>query len=163
VRSLAQRSAQAAKEIKELIGHSVANVDQGARLVNDAGKIITEVTTSVEQVNELIGVIAVASREQSNGVDGVNQALTRLQGVTQHNADVVQQAAFASVTLKEEAGRLSEIVGRFRLDAAAAPAPAPVLQRASAQPQLAAATSRAVRPAAAAPAPAARADDWQEL
>ena len=129
VRSLAQRSAQAAKEIKSLIAESVENVNQGSRLVHDAGEIIGEVTTSVEQVNELIGVIAVASREQSSGVEGVNRALTQLQGVTQQNAAVVQDAAFAAVTLKEEAGRLTQLVGRFRLDevrAAPVAAPAPV-------------------------------------
>ena len=124
VRSLAQRSAQAAKEIKSLISESVSSVNQGTRLVHDAGRIIGEVTSSVEQVNELIGVIAVASREQSNGVEGVNRALTQLQGVTQQNASVVQEAAFASVTLKEESARLAQLVGGFKLDQAAAPASA---------------------------------------
>ena len=122
VRSLAQRSAQAAKEIKALIGDSVANVTQGSRLVHDAGRIIDEVTHDVEQVNELIGVIAVASREQASGVEGVNRALTQLQGVTQQNAAAVQDAAFASVTLKEEAGRLTQLVGGFRVDGSAQPA-----------------------------------------
>ena len=118
VRSLAQRSAQAAREIKALIGDSVGNVNQGTRLVHDAGEIIDEVTASVEQVNELIGVIAIASREQSSGVEGVNGALAQLQGVTQQNASVVQDAAFAAVTLKEEAGRLNQLVGGFRVDGA---------------------------------------------
>ena len=116
VRSLAQRSAQAAREIKALIGDSVANVSQGTRLVNDAGRVIDDVTGSVEQVNELIGVIAVASREQSSGVESVNRALTQLQGVTQQNAAVVQEAAYSAVTLKEEAGRLFDVVSRFRID-----------------------------------------------
>ena len=116
VRSLAQRSSQAAREIKGLIGESVANVEEGARLVGDAGRIINEVTASVEEVNELIGIIAVASREQSNGVEGVNRALVQLQGVTQQNAALVQQAASSAVTFKEEAGRLFELVARFRVD-----------------------------------------------
>ena len=116
VRSLAQRSAQAAKQIKDLIGESVSSVEEGARLVNDAGRIINEVTASVEEVNELIGIIAIASREQSSGVEGVNGALAQLQGVTQQNAALVQQAASSSVTFKEEAGRLSELVARFRVD-----------------------------------------------
>jgi methyl-accepting chemotaxis protein len=116
VRSLAQRSAQAAKEIKDLIGQSVASVEQGARLVNDAGRIINEVTTSVEEVNELIGVIAVASREQSAGVEGVNRALIQLQGVTQQNAALVNQAAASAVTFKEEAGQLFDLVAQFRVD-----------------------------------------------
>ena len=135
VRSLAQRSAQAAKEIKALIGDSVANVNQGTKLVHDAGRLIQDVTSNVEQVNELIGVIAVASREQASGVEGVNRALTQLQGATQQNAAAVQDAAYASVALKEEAGRLSDLVGRFRLDTSA-----PASQRASgpARPRLAA-------------------------
>jgi methyl-accepting chemotaxis protein len=116
VRSLAQRSAQAAKEIKGLISESVTNVSQGTRLVNDAGRIIHDVTSSVEQVNELIGVIAVASREQSSGVEGVNRAITQLQQATQQNSGVVQEAAFAAVTLKEEAARLYQLVDRFRVD-----------------------------------------------
>jgi methyl-accepting chemotaxis protein len=116
VRSLAQRSAQAAREIKDLIGQSVASVEQGARLVNDAGRIINEVTASVEEVNELIGVIAVASREQSSGVEGVNRALTQLQGATQQNAALVQQAAMSAVTFKEEAGQLFDLVAKFRVD-----------------------------------------------
>ena len=116
VRSLAQRSAQAAKEIKDLIGQSVASVEEGARLVGDAGRIINEVTLSVEEVNELIGVIAIASREQSGGVEGVNRALAQLQGVTQQNAALVQQAATSAVTFKEQAGELFELVARFRVD-----------------------------------------------
>jgi methyl-accepting chemotaxis protein len=116
VRSLAQRSAQAAKEIKALIGESVENVGRGAKLVHEAGGIIGEVTASVEQVNELLGVIAVASREQSSGVEAINRALAQLQDATQQNAGVVQQAAYSAVTLKEEASDLFELVGRFRMD-----------------------------------------------
>jgi len=116
VRSLAQRSAQAAREIKDLIGQSVSSVEQGARLVNEAGRIINEVTTSVEEVNELIGVIAVASSEQSSGVEGVNRALMQLQGATQQNAALVNQAAASAVTFKEEAGQLFDLVAKFRVD-----------------------------------------------
>jgi methyl-accepting chemotaxis protein len=124
VRSLARRSADAAKEIKELIGHSAANVDQGKSLVDEAGRIIDEVTANVEQVNELIGVIAVASREQASGVEGINTALVQLQSATQHNAGVVQDAAFSSVQLKEEAAKLFELVARFQVDEEAEAAPA---------------------------------------
>ena len=116
VRSLAQRSAQAAREIKDLIGQSVSSVEQGARLVNDAGRIINEVTASVEEVNELIGVIAVASREQASGVEGVNRALSQLQGATQQNAALVNQAASSAVTFKEEASQLFDLVAKFRVD-----------------------------------------------
>jgi methyl-accepting chemotaxis protein len=118
VRSLAHRSADAAKEIKALIGNSAADVKEGGRLVDEAGRTIDEVMAKVEEVNELIGVIAVASREQASGVEGINTALVQLQGVTQQNAAVVQDAAFSAVTLKEEAGRLFELVGRFRIDEA---------------------------------------------
>jgi methyl-accepting chemotaxis protein len=121
VRSLAHRSADAAKEIKKLIGESVANVSAGTALVHEAGSVIAEVTKNVEQVNELIGVIAVASREQSSGVEGINAALAQMQGATQQSASVVQDAAFAAVRLKEESGRLFGLVGRFRVDEVAAP------------------------------------------
>jgi methyl-accepting chemotaxis protein len=117
VRSLAQRSADAAKEIKSLIGDSVASVEQGARLVQDTGRIIGEVSGSVEQVNELIGIVAVASREQSSGVEGVNQALTQLQSATQQTAHLVQQAARSAVTFREQAAGLYAIVSRFHIDA----------------------------------------------
>jgi len=158
VRSLAQRSAQAAREIKALIGESVDNVTQGSRLVHDAGRIIDEVTHDVEQVNELIGVIAVASREQASGVEGVNRALTQLQGVTQGNASAVQDAAFAAVTLKEEAGRLSQLVGGFRVDGTAAQSPRPSA-RTLATPRTAVAPVAARTPRAPAPA----GEDWQQF
>ena len=118
VRGLARRSAEAAREVKALIGDSAASVDQGAKLVHEAGAIINDVTASVEEVNELIGIIAIASREQASGVDDINKALAQLQGVTQTNARVVQEAAHSAVTLKEEAGRLFDLVGRFQVDAA---------------------------------------------
>ena len=163
VRSLAQRSAQAAKEIKSLIGDSVDNVNQGTRLVHDAGRIIEEVAASVEQVTELIGVIAVASREQSSGVEGVNRALMQLQGATQQNASAVQDAAFAAVSLKEEAARLSQLVGGFRLDATVAPATPAAPARAS-RPALEAATPATrravVRPV---PAPSRNEEEWQQF
>jgi methyl-accepting chemotaxis protein len=127
VRALAQRSAQAAKEIKALIGESVASVFQGSQFVHQAGGIIGEVTASVEHVNELLGVIAIASREQSAGVESVNKALMQLQGATQQNAALVQQAAHAAVTFKDEAAQLAGLVGQFQVDEREAPqAPAPL-------------------------------------
>ncbi len=118
VRNLARRSAEAAREIKALIGDSVADVATGARLVHTAGEIIHDITGKVEEVNELIGVIAIASREQASGVEGINDALSQLQGATQANASAVQGAAYSAVQLKEEAGRLFDLVRRFRLDEA---------------------------------------------
>jgi len=129
VRSLAQRSAQAAKEIKGLIEESVGSVGRGTRLVHDAGGIIGNVAESVEKVNELIGIIAVASREQASGVESVNKAVTQLQAVTQRNSGVVQDAAHAALALKEEAARLAEIVGRFRMDAVEQAGPMPGLRQ----------------------------------
>jgi methyl-accepting chemotaxis protein len=158
VRSLAQRSAQAAKEIKGLIEESVGSVEEGAKLVHAAGRVISEVSASVEQVNELIGVIAVASREQASGVEAVNKAITQLQAATQKTAAVVQDAAFGSVALKDEAARLSDLVRQFRTDESSAP---PAVPAAAVPP----APPRAV-PAPKAPRIAAAAtvdEEWREF
>jgi len=131
VRSLAQRSSEAAREIRALIADSVAAVAQGARMVNDTGAIIGELKDRVERANELIGVIAVASREQSSGVESVDRALARLQGATQQNASVVQQAAMAAAALREESARLLALVETFHTDRAeSSPAPAASASRA---------------------------------
>ncbi len=129
VRALSKRSAEAAREIKSLIEASVGAVAQATRLVHETGHSISDVTAGVEEATQLIGVIAIASREQSNGVEGVSRALSQLQGVTQENAHLVQDAALASVDLEEEAARLSELVGRFQVDESAAAAPAKATQR----------------------------------
>ncbi len=124
VRALAHRSAEAAREIKKLIGDAVAEVSTGDRLVHEAGTIIHEITDKSEQVNELLGVIAIASREQAGGVDAINGALAQLQGATQENASAVHDAAHSAAKLRDEAQRLLALVGRFRIDeapAAAAP------------------------------------------
>jgi methyl-accepting chemotaxis protein len=116
VRSLAQRSSQAAKEIKALIGSSVASVARGKQLVEAAGGTMVEVLGSVRQVNGVIGEIAMASSEQSQGVDDINQAILGMDSATQHNAAVVAEAARAAVGLEEEAGRLVDVVGIFKVD-----------------------------------------------
>jgi methyl-accepting chemotaxis protein len=116
VRNLARSSAEAAKEIKELIAASVSNVEQGSRLVHDAGRIIGVLAEGVEQVNGLIKNIATSSGEQATGVDSVNTALMQLQGVTQKNSTMAQEAARASQAFNEEAARLFELVRRFRID-----------------------------------------------
>jgi methyl-accepting chemotaxis protein len=128
VRSLAHRSADAAKEIKGLIDSSVSSVSAGTELVHQAGEVIAEVTKNVESVNEQIGVIAVASREQSSGMEGINTAIAQLQGATQQSAAVVQDTAHAAVRLKEEASRLFDLVARFRIDEAPIARPAPATQ-----------------------------------
>ena len=160
VRALAQRSADAAKEIKSLIGDSVQSVEQGARLVQDTGRIISEVSASVERVNELIGVIAVASREQSSGVEGVNKAILQLQGATTDNAQAGHQAAEAARTLRDESERLLQLVGRFKIDAAKAaqlgPARQPTGARAAGRALRVAPSTRSIaRPAAD--------EEWQQF
>jgi methyl-accepting chemotaxis protein len=128
VRALARRSAEAAKQIGGLIGESVAQVEDGAARVRGAGASIDKVVASVEEMNELLGVISVASREQASGVDSVSQALAQLQGVTQENAGLVQSASHSALVLREEAARLSQLVGRFRLDDAAQGTPIALLR-----------------------------------
>jgi methyl-accepting chemotaxis protein len=117
VRSLAQRSAQAAKEIKGLIGASVEKVETGSRLVADAGKTMTEIVGSVQRVSAIIGEITASSAEQSEGIGQVNSSVVQLDQMTQQNAALVEQSAAAAESLKEQAIRLAEVVGTFRLDA----------------------------------------------
>jgi len=115
VRSLAGRSAQAAKEIKNLIGVSVDKVDSGTRLVADAGKTMTEIVSSVKRVSDIIGEISAASSEQSDGISQVNTAVTELDQMTQQNAALVEQSAAAAESLREQAQRLAQLVSTFRL------------------------------------------------
>jgi methyl-accepting chemotaxis protein len=117
VRSLAQRSAQAAKEIKGLIGASVDRVDAGSRLVADAGKTMSEIVGSVQRVSDIIGEITTASSEQSDGIGQVNTAVTQLDQMTQQNSALVEESAAAAESLKDQAQRLSQAVGAFRLEA----------------------------------------------
>jgi methyl-accepting chemotaxis protein len=117
VRSLAQRSAQAAKEIKSLIDASVDKVDSGSRLVADAGQSMTEIVTSVRRVSDIIGEITSAASEQSDGIGQVNTAVTQLDQMTQQNAALVEQSAAAAESLKEQAVKLSGVVSVFRLSA----------------------------------------------
>jgi methyl-accepting chemotaxis protein len=142
VRSLAQRSADAAKEIKGLIGESVGNVDQGAKLVQDAGHIMNDVVVSVQQVKDLISEIAVASREQSSGVEEMNKALMQLEDMTQQNAALVEEATASALTFKEESARLSGLVGQFRIEEGARLPGTPARPAPSAAPAI-----PAVRPA----------------
>ncbi|MEO5794685.1 MAG: methyl-accepting chemotaxis protein [Rhodoferax sp.] len=115
VRSLAQRSAAAAKEIKTLIHESVSNVEHSTRLVNDAGTTMTEVVQSVKRVTDIINEIAVASQDQSQGIDQINGAITAMDGVTQQNAALVEEAASAAESMRSQAERLSEQVSVFKL------------------------------------------------
>jgi methyl-accepting chemotaxis protein len=116
VRNLAQRSAAAAKEIKGLISDSVEKVEDGSKLVGEAGKTMDEIVSSVKRVATIMSEIAAASAEQSAGIDQVNQAVTQMDDVTQQNAALVEQAAAAAESLEEQASALSDTVAQFRLD-----------------------------------------------
>ncbi len=115
VRSLAQRSAGAAKEIKELINDSVAKVDDGSRLVDDAGNTMHEIVSSVKTLADLMAEITAASQEQSAGIEEVNLAITHIDEMTQQNAALVEQAAAAAESMQEQAQALSQAVAVFKL------------------------------------------------
>jgi len=116
VRNLAQRSAAAAKEIKGLIGDSVEKVEDGSKLVGEAGRTMAEIVNSVKQVTEIMAEIAAASAEQSSGIEQVNQAVNQMDEVTQQNAALVEQAAAAAESLEEQAETLAQTVAQFRLE-----------------------------------------------
>jgi methyl-accepting chemotaxis protein len=115
VRNLAQRSAKAADEIKSLINKSVSSVDQGSKLVGSAGSIINDLEVSAQQVSELIGEIAVAAQQQTAGVEEVNNAISKMDSVTQESLARVEAAAIAAQTLTQESDRLNEAVSRFKV------------------------------------------------
>ena len=115
VRNLAQRSASAAKEIKGLIEDSVGKVDAGGKLVDEAGVAMDEIVSSVKRVTDIMSEIAAASQEQSSGIEQVNQAVGQMDEMTQQNAALVEQAAAASESMQEQAEKLTELVGVFRL------------------------------------------------
>ncbi|MBB3196724.1 methyl-accepting chemotaxis protein [Roseateles terrae] len=115
VRSLAQRSAEAAKEIKSLIGASVERVESGSRLVSDAGGAMTDIVASVQRVADIIGEISAAAREQSDGINQVNAAVGHLDQMTQQNAALVEESAAAAESLKEQSQRLAGAISVFRL------------------------------------------------
>jgi methyl-accepting chemotaxis protein len=117
VRTLAQRSAQAAKEIKELIGDSVEKVGDGAKLVQDAGATMEEIVASVNRVSAMIGAISSATQEQGAGIEHINQAIAQMDQVTQQNASLVEEAAAASEAMQEQAAKLAQTVSVFRVAA----------------------------------------------
>ena len=119
VRSLATRSAQAAREIKSLIAESVSKVDTGTTLVDDAGRSMQDIVAQVQRVSQLISEISLASGEQSQGIGEVGAAMNRLDTVTQQNSALVEESAAAAESLKQQAAKLAEVVSVFRLAAAA--------------------------------------------
>ncbi len=157
VRSLAQRSAEAAKEIKQLITASVDKVETGSRLVSDAGTTMTDIVQSVQRVTDMIGEITAASSEQSAGVQQVNQAIGNLDQMTQQNAALVEQSAAAAQSLREQADQLAQVVSRFKVNAASyAPAQAAIEAARASAAKGGSAARPAVKPLAKA-APAANA------
>ena len=169
VRSLAQRSAAAAKEIKLLIDDSVDKVAAGSKLVDEAGATMEQVVDSVRKVTAIMADISVATTEQSDGIAQVNQALAQMDGVTQQNAALVEEAAAAAESLQDQASHLAQVVSVFKLGeqvrqtapaasvatprAAPPTTPAPAKRLSVAKPQ--------ATPRAAAKAPAG--DDWEEF
>ncbi|MBC3884687.1 methyl-accepting chemotaxis protein [Undibacterium griseum] len=117
VRNLAQRSASAAKEIKALITTSGTAIEQGSNMINSAGKTMQEIATNVKQVTHLIKHVSDASQEQSKGISSVNQAITRIDEITQHNASLVEQATASTNKLEQQAMSLSTAVSVFRISA----------------------------------------------
>jgi methyl-accepting chemotaxis protein-1 (serine sensor receptor) len=132
VRNLAQRSAAAAKEIKELITASVTNVDAGAGLVDKAGATLVTMSSIVARVTDIMSEIMAAGEEQSAGIEQINQAIVQMDQVTQQNAALVEEAAAAADSLQDQAQTLAQLVDTFRVDAAPA-ARAPMSGRATLQ------------------------------
>ena len=120
VRSLAQRSATAAKEIKTLIGDSVEKVEEGSKQVEEAGRTMEEIVGSVKRVTDIMGEITAASQEQTSGIEQINQAITQMDQVTQQNAALVEEASAAAQSLQEQADGLVKAVRVFRAEAAEA-------------------------------------------
>ncbi len=114
VRTLAQRSAQAAKEIKDLISASVEKVQDGSRLVQDAGTTMNEIVSSVQRVTDIVGEISAAAAEQSDGIAQVNVAVTQLDQMTQQNAALVEESAAAAQSMRDQAERLAQAIAAFR-------------------------------------------------
>jgi uncharacterized phage infection (PIP) family protein YhgE len=169
VRSLAGRSADAAKEIKSLISASVERVEQGTALVDEAGTTMDEVVNSIKRVTDLMGEINSASNEQAAGVAQVGEAVTQMDHVTQQNAALVEQMAAAASSLRAQAGDLVQAVAVFKLDGQDGLAQAPVrsgaasalpfkgnerrLPQAASQPKAAAAKPAAPKPTQSTPPP----------
>jgi methyl-accepting chemotaxis protein len=149
VRTLAQRSAAAAKEIKQLIVDSVSKVEDGTKLVDQAGSTMSEVVDSIRKVSDIVAEIASASSEQSAGIEQVNRAIADMDSSTQHNAALVEESAAAATALSEQADKLAEVVSLFHIGTHAMTAPKPAPKAPPARPLVAApARASTVKPAA---------------
>jgi methyl-accepting chemotaxis protein len=160
VRSLAQRSAAAAKEIKALIDDSVGKVEQGSTLVANAGSTMEEIVLSITRVTDIMAEITSATSEQTLGIEQINEAIAQMDQATQQNASLVEEAAAASETMQRQASDLAEAVRVFKLDDAAAPARVAESARASA-PAAARARVAPPRPKRLAAASASTGDSWE--
>jgi methyl-accepting chemotaxis protein len=138
VRTLAQRSADAAKEIKGLIDHSVTQTATGTRLVSEAGVTMNAIIDSIRSVTDIMGEISAASAEQTAGIEQINEAVVQMDQVTQQNAALVEEAAAASAAMQDQANSLASVVGVFRLDDRAAAPAAPARPAPAARPGAAA-------------------------
>ncbi|WP_028102546.1 methyl-accepting chemotaxis protein [Pseudoduganella violaceinigra] len=173
VRNLAQRSAAAAKEIKQLIDDSVGKVESGAKLVNQAGSTMKEIVNSIQRVTDIMGEITVATQEQTAGLEQIHQAITEMDTITQQNVALVEEAASASGALQQQASSLSRVVSVFQVDVQHREHPAAVQARAVIQAVRAkpAAPAKAqarpalrdARPAAARKVANSQVGDWEEF
>ncbi|MGV7197009.1 methyl-accepting chemotaxis protein [Xanthomonas axonopodis] len=171
VRTLAQRSSGAAKEIKDLIDDSVQRVADGSVLVHDAGKTMGEIVSSVQRVTDIMGEISAASQEQSSGIEQVNQTVTQMDETTQQNAALVEEATAAARALEEQAVGLTEAVAVFKTDAGHASAPPSPVRAVPSRPAVSAVLKAPVavagRPAASKPRAVVTASSndtsWQEF
>jgi methyl-accepting chemotaxis protein I, serine sensor receptor len=153
VRSLAQRSASAAKEIKELIGDSADKVQSGSALVGRAGTTMDEIVQAVRRVTDIMGEISAASEEQSGGIEQVNRAVVQMDEVTQQNAALVEQAAAAAASLEEQTRSLQSVIGQWRVNGASgASTQAAKPTAGTATSRVKAAVAHAAKPASAQPA-----------
>jgi methyl-accepting chemotaxis protein len=166
VRSLAQRSASAAREIKALIDDSVSKVETGSKLVDQAGTTMTEIVGSIQRVADIMSEITAATREQVDGIEQINQAVTQMDQVTQQNAALVEEAAAAAESLQDQAGKLVQVVSVFNTGHSTGavstpvrsikPAARPVVQRSP--------VVKIARPANNRPRiEAAKGDDWEQF
>ncbi|WDJ33029.1 methyl-accepting chemotaxis protein [Xanthomonas campestris] len=167
VRTLAQRSSGAAKEIKDLIDDSVQRVAEGSALVHTAGKTMGEVVASVQRVTDIMGEISAASQEQSAGIEQVNQTITQMDETTQQNAALVEEATAAARSLEEQAVQLTEAVAVFKTDAGYVAAPLQQASRPAVTPAIKAKVVAAGRTAASKPravvTTASNEASWQEF
>ncbi|WP_318841026.1 methyl-accepting chemotaxis protein [Noviherbaspirillum aerium] len=158
VRNLAQRSAGAAKEIKQLISDSVDKIDAGSRLVTEAGSTMEDIVASVQRVTGIMSEIMMATEQQSSGIEQVNYAITQMDNATQQNAALVEEAAGASQAMQQQAANLAGVVSVFKLDGAHPVRPSPAGTSSHATPSPALPTHKRLLPAQS-----VSSDSWQEF